>query len=100
MTQKELSNIILKTQCCIADMAYKSLKAEMFLKNNTNQLFKNVKYAQSLLDIMNRYYDVMYIIVDIPCITSTQLDTIIQKIQSLCDSCGCCTDSNDLLKDI
>jgi hypothetical protein len=91
-TQKDLSNIILKAQCCVADMAYKSLKQEMFLKADASRIHKNVKFLHALVNILNRYYDVVYVLNDTDVwLTSDQIEDILQQINLLCDNCGCCS---------
>jgi hypothetical protein len=100
-TQSNFLNIILKAQCCAADMAYKALKQEMFLKADAVPAFKNVRYIQALIAILNRYYDTVYVLLDTePCVTEAQIEDIIQEVAELCDQCGCCTDAPAILQDI
>lgn len=100
-TKKDLSNIILKAQCCVADMAYKSLKQEMFLKADASRIHKNVKFLHALVNILNRYYDVVYVLNDTDVwLTDEQIEDILQQINLLCDNCGCCTDRDVIIKDI
>lgn len=100
-TQSDFLNIVLKAQCCAADMAYKALKQEMFLKADAIPAFKNVRYIQALISILNRYYDTIYVLEDIEsCISSSQVEDIIQEVAELCDQCGCCTDAQAIIKDI
>lgn len=100
-TQSNFLNLILKAQCCAADMAYKALKQEMYLKADAVPAFKKVRYIQSLITILNRYYDTVYILLDNePCINSTDIEDIIQEVSELCDQCGCCTDATEIIKDI
>ena len=91
--QENFLNLIIKAQCCAADMAYKALKQEMFLKPDRVVAFKNVRYMQALLSIMNRYYDTYYCLEDTPCLSETEIEVIIEKILELCDMCGCCSDA-------
>lgn len=93
-SQEDFLNVILRTQCCVADMAYKALKQEMFLKADRIGAFKNVRYIQSILVILNRYYDTYYVLNDTPCLTAEEVESLIQKAYELCDWCGCCTDVN------
>lgn len=99
-TQEEFLNVILRAQCCAADMAYKGLKEEMFLRPGRNTFYKNVKYIQALIGILNRYYDVVYNLADTPCVDSATIEYIIEEIYTLCDSCGCCLDASAVTEDI
>jgi hypothetical protein len=100
VSQEYFYNIIAKAQCCAADMAWKALKQEMFLKADIVISFKNVKYVMALIAILNRYYTSVYIDLEDGCLTESQVDSIIEEIQNLCDNCGCCTDAQTILKDI
>jgi len=101
MTLTELHNEILKAQCCVADLGYKALKQQMYLKPDHVTTFKNVKYVQALIRILTRYYDVIYSIGDSEaCLTLAQIEEIIYEIRNICDSCGCCRDRSDITKDI
>lgn len=91
--QENFLDLIVKAQCCAADMAYKALKQEMFLKPDRVVAFKNVRFIQALLGIMNRYYDTVYCLQDEPCLSDEQIEIIIEKVLELCDLCGCCSDS-------
>jgi hypothetical protein len=99
-TQENFLEVIVKAQCCAADMAYKALKQEMFLKSDSVRAFKNVRFIQSLLFILNRYYDTFYVLQDTPCLSETQIETIIEEVLELCDLCGCCTDPAAIKQDI
>lgn len=100
-TQSNFLNIVLKAQCCAADMAYKALKQEMFLKADAIPAFKNVRYIQALISILNRYYDTVYVLEDVEsCISEVQIEDIIQEVAELCDQCGCCNDALAIIKDI
>jgi hypothetical protein len=90
--QQNFLDLIVKAQCCAADMAYKALKQEMFLKADRVIAFKNVRYIQALLGIMNRYYDTVYCLQDEPCLSDEEIEVVIEKILELCDLCGCCTE--------
>lgn len=99
-TAENFLDVILRTQCCAADMAYKALKQEMFLKPDRVIAFNNVRYIQVLLRILNRYYDTVYSLNDTPCLDSTEIEDIIEEALELCDLCGCCTDPAAIRKDI
>lgn len=99
-TQEDFLNVILRAQCCAADLAYKGLKEEMFLRPDRNSTYKKVRFIQSLIGILNRYYDVTYILEDTPCINDDNIEIIIQEVLELCDSCGCCLDRDAIMKDI
>lgn len=101
MTSSQLHNEILKAQCCVADLGYKALKEEMYLKPGYVKTIKNVKYVQALIAILIRHYNVIYSIGDSEaCLTTTEIEEIIYEIRNLCDSCGCCRDRQDITKDI
>lgn len=99
-TAEQFLDVILRTQCCVADMAYKALKQEMFLKPDRVSAFNNVRFLQSLLRILNRYYDTVYLLQDDGCLTEEEIENIIQETKELCDHCGCCTDPAAIRKDI
>jgi len=99
-TAENFLDVIMRAQCCAADMAYKALKEEIFLKPDRIKTFNNVRYVQVLLRILNRYYDTVYTLNDTPCITETNIEDIIQEVFELCDLCGCCTDPAAIKKDI
>lgn len=99
-TQENFLNVMSKAQCCAADMAWKALKQEMFLKPDRIVAFKNVRVINYLVKLLNRYYTSVYVDLEIPCLTAVQIEDIIEQIQMLCDNCGCCTDVQTLLKDI
>ena len=100
MTQDSLKEVILKAQCCSSDMAWKALREEMYLKDTAKSSFLNVRFVQSLIGVLTRYYDVVYILEDESCIESADIELIIEQIQILCNNCGCCVDRDTLLKDI
>lgn len=101
MTSTSLHNEILRAQCCVADLGYKALKEEMYLKPNYKSTLKNVRYVQALINILIRHYNVIYSIGDSEaCLTTSEIETIIYEIKNICDTCGCCRDKNDILKDI
>lgn len=99
-SQESFRNVITKLQCCIADMAYKALREEMYLKSDRIQSFKSVRHAQALLRLLNRFYTAYYIDQDETCIDPSVIDTIIQEAQLLCGNCNCCEDLDSLLADI
>ena len=99
-TQEEFLNIILRAQCCVADLAYKGLKEEMFLKPDRGSNYKKVRYMQALIGILNRYYDVKYNLLDTPCVADEEIEYIIEETYVICDACGCCTDASYLTQDI
>ena len=99
-TQENFLDVIMRAQCCAADMAYKALKQEMYLKADSVQAFKNVRFVQALLYILNRYYDTYYVLQDTPCLSEEQIEVIIEEVLELCDLCGCCTDPAAIKKDI
>lgn len=100
-TQKNLKDIILKAQCCLADMGYKSLKQEMFLKHDSTKIYKNIKFLNALIELINKHYNILYVLNDTStCLTNDQLEDVIQQISLICDGCNCCTDVEDILKDI
>jgi hypothetical protein len=99
-TQEEFLNIILRAQCCVADLAYKGLKEEMFLKPDRGSNYKKVRYMQALIGILNRYYDVVYNLLDTPCVSDDEIEYIIQETYAICDACGCCTDASSITQDI
>ncbi len=100
-TSDDLLNIIVKAQCCSADMAFKALKEEMFIKPDRVTSFKNVRYIQSLIGILSRYQDTVYNLLDTEVwLSELQIEDMIEQIQLLCDNCGCCTDAQELKKDI
>jgi hypothetical protein len=98
MTQDELKEVILKAQCCVSDMAFKALREEMYLKGDSKSTFINVRFAHALIGVLNRYYDVVYTLEDEPCFSD--ITSVIEQIQILCNNCGCCVDRETLLKDI
>lgn len=101
MTSTSLLNEILKAQCCAADLGYKVLVEQMYLKPNAFKNFKNVRYIQALINILIRYRNVIYLEGDLTtCLTETEIETIIEQIKTICDSCGCCKDRLDITKDI
>ncbi len=101
MTSTELHNEILKAQCCVADLGYKALKQQMYLKPDHVTTFKNVKYVQALIGIITRYYNVIYSLGDSEaCLTLAEIEEVIYEIRNICDSCGCCRDRSDITKDI
>lgn len=100
MTQDVLKESILKAECCVADMAWKALRSEMYLKNDTSVSFTNVRYMHSLIGLLNRYYDVVYNLEDEACLTEADIEFILEQILILCNNCGCCVDRDTLLKDI
>jgi hypothetical protein len=99
-SQENFLNVIAKAQCCAADMAWKALKQEMFLKADRVTAFKNVRVINYLVKLLNRYYTSVYIDSEDSCLSSTDIENIIEQIQMLCDNCGCCSDVDTLLKDI
>lgn len=99
-SQENFYNVIAKAQCCAADMAWKALKQEMFLKADRVSTFKSVRLINALIDLLNRYYTAVYVDLESSCISSTEIEDIIEQIQMLCDNCGCCTDAETILKDI
>jgi len=100
-TQENFLDVIVRAQCCAADMAYKALKQEMFLKSDAVKAFKNVRYIQALLHVLNRYYETVYLLLDTePCLSASQIENIIEEVFELCDLCGCCTDPAAIKKDI
>jgi hypothetical protein len=101
MTSTSLHNEILKAQCCVADLGYKALKDQMYLKADYVSTFKDVKYVHSLINILIRHYNVIYSLGDSEaCLTTEEIETIIEEIRNICDSCGCCRDRLDITKDI
>jgi hypothetical protein len=100
-TEKNLKDIILKAQCCLADMGYKALKQEMFLKNDSSRIHKNITFLNALINLINKHYNIIYVLNDTStCLTNDQLEDVIQQISLICDNCNCCTDREDILKDI
>jgi len=99
-TEENFLEVIVRAQCCAADMAYKALKQEMFLKADSVKAFKNVRFIQALLFILNRYYNTFYVLQDTPCLNESQIEDIIQEVLELCDLCGCCTDPDSIKQDI
>lgn len=99
-TAENFLDIIMRAQCCAADMAYKALKQEMYLKPDRFISFNNVRYVQVLLRILNRYYDTVYTLNDTACLSEENIEDIIQEVLELCDLCGCCTDPAAIKKDI
>lgn len=100
MTQDSLKETILKAQCCVADMAWKALREEMYMKSDGKSTFTNVKFAQSLIGVLSRYYDVLYNLEDETCVPSDEINYTIEQLLILCNNCGCCVDRDTLLKDI
>jgi hypothetical protein len=100
-TSQELLNIIAITQCCAADMAYKALNEDMFLKPNRYNTLNNVRYIQAIISILYKYNDVLYTLSDTEtCLDEDEIDTMIQELSNLCDNCGCCTDADSIKQDI
>lgn len=70
--------------CCIAEMAYKALTQDMFLKPDRFKTFKTVKYLQGLYTTLFRYYN------NVDCLTEEEAQSILDQITEICSICGSC----------
>lgn len=55
MDQEELGNRIARLNCCNAQLAYKSFKANQYNAENKACLYNNVLYLQHAINALNRY---------------------------------------------
>lgn len=70
--------------CCIAEIAYKALTQDMFLKPDRFKTFQTVKYLQALYIVLERYSN------GTDCLTKEEATSILDQVTDICAICGNC----------
>lgn len=95
-SQTDIYDIIANATCASTTVGFTSLKAEMFNQSCQKCLLKKTIYLNNLIKVLSRYYNQP---TDDKCLSSTELQLVIDNINQLCD-CDCCQDLADKMADI